>query len=243
MEAEEAQHTKAEDAHWSYSGETGPHAWSGLEADYIPCSSGSEQSPVNIAETVSGDAELVINYDAVPLQVLNIGHSIQINTKPGNSIVFNGQTYELVQVHSHTPSEHTINGQPAAMEWHFVHKDNAGHLVVLGVLMNVGAANPGMAVFWDRLPQEEGTVASSQSYLSLESMLPADRSFYMYDGSLTTPPCSQEVEWIVMKTPLTASQQQIDVHRAMFGETARPVQNLYGRTVTEVHKPADTVTQ
>jgi carbonic anhydrase len=228
-----------EEVHWTYTGETGPQAWGSLGAENLACQTGTSQSPVDILEeTVRSELSgatgtLNINYaHTEPLTVRNTGHSIQVDTAGENSITLDGKTYELIQFHFHTPSEHTVNRQPFPMEVHFVHQGSDGELAVIGVLMQAGAANAALTPFWQYTPAEEGVLAMG-SRINLNNLLPADGRYYSYSGSLTTPPCTEDVNWIVMKTPVEVSQEQIDYHYALFGDTARPVQSLNGRLIDE----------
>lgn len=220
--------------HWEYTGATGTRNWSKLSADYMPCRAGQSQSPIDIvgiqAQHSSTLSPLEINYQPTPVTLLNNGHTVQVNYTPGSTLTFQGTTFELKQFHFHNPSEHTINGEPFAMELHLVHADNAGSLAVIGVLLQAGAENLVLAPFWGELPRREGEVMLNQQ-VDIASILPADGHYYTYNGSLTTPPCSESVTWIVMQTPVQMSAQQVAHYGAFLGHTARPVQPLHGRAI------------
>lgn len=220
--------------HFSYSGETGPSNWGSLVEEWSACRDGIEQSPIDIAgATENADLpELVIDYHATPAKLLNNGHTWQVNYESGSTLTYDGDTYELLQFHFHTPSEHAVDGQRADAELHLVHSNAEGDLAVLGVLVNAGAENAWLATFWDDIPRSEDEVELGYEINAADG-LPADRSYYTYPGSLTTPPCSEIVTWLVLKTPIEASQAQIDAMNSNLGDNARPLQALNGRTIEE----------
>lgn len=231
---EAGESTGEEEVHWEYAGEAGPEHWGTLTPAFSPCSTGTRQSPIDITNVAVSDTsgDLVFHYGTTPLQMINNGHTIQINTSPGNTITLEGEQYELVQFHFHNPSEHAINGQRAAMELHLVHKNQAGNLAVVGVLMQPGASHPLLSSFWQSLPAE-GQSREIDAYIPLMNLLPAERGYYTYSGSLTTPPCSEGVRWIVMKQPIQLTQAQIDHYGSMLGGTARPLQERNNRGISE----------
>lgn len=216
---------------WSYEGDTGPDNWGNLSEDFAACSTGVEQSPVNVtAEASVNPADIVFNYQPSDLTVVNNGHTIQANYDEGSSIVVDGVPYKLLQFHFHERSEHTIAGEPGDMELHLVHQNDSSDLAVVGVMMNVGAENQALAPVWNNAPAEEGEpVAVEGATVNADEILPADRSYYRYDGSLTTPPCSEGVIWLVMTNPIEISQEQLGAFQQIHSGNFRPVQPLNER--------------
>lgn len=220
-------------ADWGYSGDTGPQNWVKLSPEYSACS-GSNQSPINITDLVEAELEpVVFNYDAGSSAILNNGHTVQVNTQAGSSILVDGIEFELKQFHFHVPSENQLHGKSFPMEAHLVHADKDGNLAVVAVLIKEGGANEALAKAWQQMP-EEGQTLTLDSDISPLEILPANRDYYRFNGSLTTPPCSEGVRWIVMKHNISASKQQIDQFLHQLGHhNNRPVQAINARTVLE----------
>ena len=227
--AEKPEETSAK---WSYSGETGPERWGSLSQEYALCDSGQTQSPIDISgEIVDAASELSFAYGSAPLKVIDNGHTIQVNAT-GSSITTGGQTFELVQMHFHHRSEHTVEGKDYDMVVHLVHANEAGNLAVVGVFMQEGEAHPTIEAIWSNLPQEQKVEkVVSDVTLDLASLLPADQSYFTYPGSLTTPACGEGVAWHVMATPISVSRAQIDAFAAIYPNNRRPVQPLHGREI------------
>lgn len=221
-----------QEVHWEYEGEAGPAYWGNIGPDFALCSSGTSQSPIDIANAATtGDlSALQFNYTSTPLNLINNGHTIQVNHIPGSTMTFEGHTYKLVQFHFHNPSEHALNGERFPMELHLVHSDNDGNLAVVGVWLAEGAENPYLARAWDYLPPELSE-QKLPTTLNAANLLPANQSYYTYEGSLTTPPCSQQVRWLMMQEPVEMSRAQINTYGAILGGTARPLQDLNGREI------------
>lgn len=218
--------------HWSYSGETGPSHWGSLSPDCATCSNGQSQSPINLVATSEIDLpNIAFTYSVSPIEVVNNGHTVQVNYAPGSYIQLDGRRYDLVQFHFHSPSEHTIGGKPAAMEMHLVHKAADGKLAVVGVMLVEGAHNPAFDPLWAHLPKAKAPASRPGTSIDAAALLPADQRTFRYDGSLTTPPCSEQVKWSVFVTPVTLSPAQIARYRAIFSGTNRPVQPVNGRSV------------
>jgi len=219
-------------AQWEYEGAIGPAAWGALSADYATCSSGMSQSPIDIRiYQPLGLEDIAFSYQPVPMKIKNNGHTIQANIDAGNSITVDGVVFNLIQLDFHTPSEHTLLGRALPMEMHLVHKDADGNLAVVGVLITIGAANANFAEIWSHMPavaDEEQPVPAPLNPLTL---LPKDRRAYRYSGSLTTPPCSEGVNWLLLATPIQMSTDQIAAFRTLFPLNARPVQPLHDRPV------------
>lgn len=217
--------------HWTYEGEEGPEHWGDLSKDYELCKTGLEQSPVDIpADAPVNPGNITFNYQPSALNILNNGHTIQANYDTGSTLTVAGKTYNLAQFHFHIPSEHELDGNLTAMELHLVHKADDGELAVVGLMLVPGAENAALASVFNNLPakQQDATPVAGAT-VNANDFLPADRAFYRYDGSLTTPPCSQGVKWQVMKNTVEVSQAQIDAYHAIFENDARPVQPLNGR--------------
>jgi len=219
--------------HWSYSGEAGPQNWGKLEAEFAACGIGKNQSPIDLVNVPKGDLKpLEIAYGKGANEIVNNGHTVQVNYRPGSSLVVDGRSFELKQFHFHAPSENTFDGKHFPLEGHFVHADKDGHLAVVAVMFREGAANPVLATLWKSMPGKAGDKKALASLPSAAGLLPADRGYYRFTGSLTTPPCSEGVEWLVIKQPATASKQQIGAFgKAVGGPNNRPVQPLNGRHV------------
>ena len=220
--------------HFEYEGANGPIWWGALREDWAKCSTGTRQSPINITGAVKMPTlkDPTLDYAPTTLRLTNTGHSIQVNYDAGSSLNLNGKTYELAQFHFHVASEHTIDGKSYAMELHLVHRYADDDLAVVGVLLEEGAANPTLAQFWDKLPSE-GTVNTGNT-LNIADILPNQRGYYTYEGSLTTPGCAEIVTWFVLKTPVSVSKEQVAAFQSVTGtSTARPVQALNGRVIGE----------
>jgi len=222
--------------HWSYEGETGASHWAGLDPSYEACATGHMQSPINI-DSFSQKGQEALGFSYQPANAMNIannGHTIQVNFNPGNELSVGGKTYELKQLHFHTPSEHYIDGAPYAMEMHLVHKAADGQLAVVGVMMEVGGEghNQNLEKVWQNAPIVEGANLAEGVEFSPASLLPASSSYFNYSGSLTTPPCTEGVSWFVMQDPIQISAGQLTAFQRLFPVNARMIQPLNGRTVT-----------
>lgn len=240
--APETDHPSAHEApapahatHWSYEGEGGPENWGKLQAENALCEGGREQSPVNITRTERGGlGKFAIKYFESGLSLVNNGHTIQANYDKGSYIEVDGKRFDLVQFHFHTPSEEMINYKAYPMVAHLVHKSADGKLAVIAVLLTEGSSNPMLERILSRLPREEGEQRSyAMVSINLADFLPKQRAYYLLMGSLTTPPCSEGVTWIVMKAPVEMSWPQISQFRELFPMNARPVQPLNHRVVVE----------
>jgi carbonic anhydrase len=218
--------------HWSYDGEAGPEHWGELSPDYALCSTGQEQSPINIpAAAPLNPANLTYSYLPSSLTILNNGHTVQVNYDAGSELVIKGERYQLVQFHFHAHSEHTLDGHAAPLELHLVHSNAQGALAVVGVWIESGGENAAFAPIMSHLPASESpaqTVPGEQ--VDAQRLLPTERTYYRYNGSLTTPPCAEHVTWLMLKTPVEISAAQIGAYTALFDHTYRPTQPLNGRS-------------
>jgi len=221
--------------HWGYEGHEGPAHWGTMHKDYASCGLGHKQSPINITETIKEKLPAIeFNYQPSALKIVNNGHTVQVNYADGSSIKIGKDSYRLLQFHVHTPSEEQVKGRNYDMVVHFVHKNDAGQLAVVGVLFEKGKDNVALAPVVARLPKTAGPEqAVAGVSIDAAKLLPATRGYYTFEGSLTTPPCSEGVRWMVLKTPVQASAAQLDAIKAIVHHNARPVQALHGRVVKE----------
>ncbi len=220
-------------AHWGYEGEGGPEHWGDLKPEFALCKEGVNQSPVDIRGAVKGELPpITVSYGATPLKVTNNGHAVQVNYEKGSFAVIGGKRYELLQFHFHSPSENRVDGRAYPLEAHLVHKGDDGGLAVIGVFLVEGERNGFIEAIWGNIPAEAGkTQIVDGVSVNVEAMLPAVRTYYRFPGSLTTPPCSEGVDWNVMATPIELSKEQISRFRSFYEMNARPVQPLNGRTI------------
>ncbi|MEJ2455068.1 MAG: carbonic anhydrase family protein [Candidatus Thiodiazotropha sp.] len=225
----------ADKAHWGYTGHEGPDNWGELSPDYALCASGKNQSPINLTDMVEGGLPaLSIDYKPGGFEVINNGHTIQVNYAPGSSLTVDGHRFELKQFHFHAPSENRIEGRAFPMEAHFVHADSDGNLAVIAVMYENGEANPELARAWQVMPHDAGGSHPLNNRVDANALLPKDRDYYRFNGSLTTPPCSEGVTWIVMKTPEKATAEQIEAFsHTMHHDNNRPTQPLNARVVIQ----------
>lgn len=222
-------------AHWSYDGETGPAHWGDLSPAFALCRTGKSQSPIDIAETQPAEgAPMEFHYGSCALGAVNNGHTIQMNGDGAGFIKVGAERYELQQFHFHARSEHTVQGAPYDMELHLVHQSAGGGLAVVGVFLREGAENAALAKFWGRLPAKSSKhFEDKDTQLGIADLLPADKSCYSYEGSLTTPPGTEGVKWFVMSKPAELSAAQLQTFRKLYDHNYRPTQPLNGRVVHE----------
>lgn len=225
------------DVHWAYEGDTGPQAWGQLKPEFNVCAIGKRQSPINIEDgvTLQGPAEPVqFAYSPSNGTVVNNGHTIQVDVQGDNAITVRGSNYRLLQFHFHTPSEEQINFKRFPMVAHLVHKNSEGQLAVVAVLLQEGEANAMIDKIWTYMPLDTNDrVRMPQGLLDVNGMLPKDQRYYQFMGSLTTPPCTEGVLWMVLKQPVTLSKAQYRLFTQIYPNNARPVQPVNGRPVRE----------
>lgn len=222
-------------AEWGYEGPDGPAHWATLSPEFSACA-GHNQSPIDLltVKMIEADLETVhFNYQPVPLDVVNNGHTIQVNYAPGNHITVDGIQFELKQFHFHSPSENRIDNHSYRMEAHLVHADANGHLAVVAVMFDEGAENTFLARIWRHMPKKAGShVRIAEEKIAVDDLLPPDRNYYRFNGSLTTPPCTEGVRWLVCKHALEASKQQVEAFRTvMEHDNNRPVHPVNARPV------------
>lgn len=219
--------------HWAYDGKDGPEHWAELDKAFGTCAAGHRQSPIDIREAKAADLPPIqFAYRPTPLHIVNNGHTIQINYAPGSFITVGGKRYQLTQFHFHHPSEERINGKGFEMVAHLVHRNAEGGLAVVAVLLDPGAEDPDTATLWQHLPAKEGPEQLLDDVqVDARGLLPKESGYYTFAGSLTTPPCTEDVTWFVLKTPKRIAQRQADMFARIYPRDARPVQPLYGREV------------
>lgn len=230
----EPAHSAASAPHWGYEGDIRPEKWSELSPEYAGCKIGKNQSPVDIEHTYSTSLEpLDIHYSIAPQDMVNNGHTIQVT--PANDsgyLQLANDRYALKQFHFHSPSENLIKGKSFPLEGHFVHSDKNGNLLVMAVMFEAGAQNKQIDLLLDSLAAV-GASKHLNEPVEVDALLPKQHGYYRFAGSLTTPPCSEGVTWIVLKTPVTVSETQIKRFESVLHHNNRPVQPLNGRLVVD----------
>jgi len=224
--------------HWAYDGALGPEYWADLDPLFENCRIGKRQSPIHIEsdKTMSGPADdLEFSYKNTSAKVINNGHTFQVDLAEGSTLMARGETYKLVQFHFHHPSEERIDYKGFPMVAHLVHKSESGTLAVVAVELELGGPNQAVAGAWRSLPLDQGDKAGVYGGINPEALLPAKekRKYFQFMGSLTTPPCTEGVLWMVLKQPMSISKDQLAVFKRFFPMNARPVQPSNGRLVRE----------
>ncbi|NPA87271.1 MAG: carbonic anhydrase family protein [Epsilonproteobacteria bacterium] len=218
---------------WSYSGKTGPEYWGDLKKEYIMCKIGKNQSPIDVSGAVSATlTPLNIYYDVKAKTFLNNGHTVKAEMKDGAKLYIDGKEFKLLQFHFHTPSENTINGEYFPMEAHFVHSTKDGELAVVAVMFKIGKYNPALQKLVDNMPKKPGVKNNlCPANLKAKDLLPKSLEYYRFNGSLTTPPCSEGVRWFVLKQPVEVSEKQIKAFEKVMGKNNRPLQPINARVI------------
>lgn len=225
-------------AKWTYSGKAGPEHWANLSPEFTACS-GKNQSPIDLKGAINADLPaIVFDYHSGAQEFINNGHSVQVNYNPGSKITVDGVDFELKQFHFHAPSENHIAGRSFPIEAHLVHSDKEGNLAVVAVMFEKGAASETLTSLWLQMPMAVGDrnviTASPAKQVSASSLLPSKRDYYRFNGSLTTPPCTEGVRWLVMRDSVTASEEQIKKLVTVLGHpNNRPIQALNARVVLQ----------
>jgi carbonic anhydrase len=228
--AQEAAHS-----HWTYAGPDGPTHWAEVDRAFATCANGHLQSPINITGAKAADLpQLKFDYNAVPLNIIDNGHTVMVTYASGSTLTVGDKVYKLTQFHFHHPSEEHINGEKFDMVAHLVHADAEGHLAVVAVLFKQGAANPLLDTLWKNIPPEkEKTVTLPDLSINVKDLLPADLGYYTFTGSLTTPPCSEGVTWYVLKETATLSPEQLASFAKLYPADNRPIQPRHQREILE----------
>jgi carbonic anhydrase len=220
--------------HWSYSGEHGPAHWGSVSPDDAVCGNGQSQSPIDLSSATAKagkNGAFKINYGSAVATLVNNGHTVQADVGDNADLVsIGGTSYKLAQFHFHTPSEHAVDGKHFPLEIHFVNKDAAGHIAVVGVFVQPGAENKVLAPLFSTLPSA-ATPAAKPLQVDVAAVLPKDHKAFVYTGSLTTPPCTEGVQWIVLAQPIEMSSGQIEAFKKIFHDNHRPLQTAGGRDV------------
>jgi carbonic anhydrase len=226
--------------HWSYEGAAGAEHWSDLDPDYAACNAGKEQSPIDIRNAEKAELPAIrFEYKSRPLKYLiDNGYTLRVNYHDapgsGNSLIVGEKRYQLTQFHFHRPSEEYIDGKPYDMVLHLMHQASDGKIAGVAVLLKEGKANATIQQLWERWPKIEG---KEQDVAGVEvnpsALLPNAAAYYMYMGSLTAPPCSEDVTWFVLKTPLDMSAEEIAAFAEHYPHDVRPLQPLNGRVVKQ----------
>jgi len=224
-----------ESGHWGYDGAEGPSHWAEMNPEFAVCGSGHHQSPIDIRNARKADLPPIqVSYQPSPLHIIDNGHTIMINYAPGSFIRVGEKQYALKQFHFHRPSEERINGKTHDMSLHLVHADEQGNLAVVAVLLERGSDNPLVHELWSDLPKEkEHQEQLDNVQINAKALLPSDLSYYTFPGSLTTPPCTENVTWFVLEKPVTVSAEEIQRFEKLYPHNARPTQPLYDRVVME----------
>ena len=225
----------AADTMWAYTGANGPAKWGKLGKENATCGTGTLQSPIDIpdANVRKGDiAPLLFNYKPVPVRIVDTGNTIQVNYAPGSFLTVGGKRYELTEIDFHKPSEEKISGKGHDMSAHLVHKGDNGKLAVVALMLDQGNENEVIKTLWKNLPASKGKeVAVDSAQINALALLPKNKDYYMYEGSLTTPPCTENVTWFVLKTPTQISGEAISRFGRLYTGNVRPVQPRNDRDI------------
>lgn len=219
---------------WGYEGAGAPENWARLDPRNSLCASGQRQSPIDISDGIKVDVEPIrFDYRPSRFRIVDSGRTIEVFLGD-MAFSLTGKTYTLQKITFHRPSEERIDGRRFDMSAHLIHKADDGEQAIIAVLIERGNENPFIQTLWNNLPLEKGLeVAPPAATVDLEALLPTSRNYYAYMGSLTTPPCTEGVLWLVMKQPVQVSQQQVDIFSRLYRNNARPVQPTNGRLIKE----------
>lgn len=221
-------------AEWSYAGPTGPEYWGDLDPSYTLAKRGRRQSPIDIRGAVNQDLpKLIFSYKPTELHLVYNGHTVQENQDAGSYAMADGsgRSFELEQFHFHSPSEHTINGHQYPLEMHLVHTGRDGAVAVIAVLFEEGEHNAALDPVWNNLPDDEDRERDLTITIDVTDLLPKSRAYYHYEGSFTTPPCTEYVKWVVLREPVMISARQLAQFRQVIDGNNRPVQLRNGRPI------------
>lgn len=229
-------HTKTKEAqivHWGYTGHGSPEKWAELSPKNSMCGVGKNQSPINVVSSLDAQLDAIaLDYKTASIDVVNNGHTIQVNIANGSTLVVDNITFSLKQFHFHTPSENHIEGKSFPLEAHFVHLDKDNNIAVLALMFEEGAENVALAKIWSKMPQNADEKTTLELADIANALLPANRDYYRFNGSLTTPPCTEGVRWLVLKTPVTISKAQVEKFlHTMHHPNNRPIQAENARVI------------
>ncbi len=226
-----------EHAHWDY-GSSGPAAWGMLSPEYAACKDGHLQSPIDLSPAAPARGQpLKLDYHPSSIRLLNNGHTVQFDYDPGSTLTLDGTDYRLLQFHFHSPGEHVSGDRSYPLEMHLVHQAADGRRAVVAVWFDVGAANDALEPGWAALPHDAGERRTVPGAVDASKLLPASNAYYRYAGSLTAPPCSEGISWIVMRAPLELSPAQLKAFTTLYRNSARPLQPLNERGIDLITPP------
>jgi len=218
--------------HWAYKGEYGPDQWGNLSPKFVQCKVGVNQSPIDIVDSIESDLPpLVLDYKSNAVSLTNNGHTAQVDVEPGNFLRVEDEEFELLQFHAHVPSEHWVSGKQSLLEVHYVHKNAEGQLAVVAMLHDEGEDSPLLNKYMGLIPVEAGTTVPFTIALNNLVIADTDKAYYRYNGSLTTPPCSEGVRWYVLKAKGEVSKVRRDRFNTLIGDDARGPQPINARPV------------
>ena len=231
--AANAQQPAQSGAPWTYYGRRGPSNWGKLDPAYSACSKGKEQSPIDIrgAKRNPGLQPIEFHYISGPVTLVDTGITVRVDVAPGGYIVFNGVRYDLVEFHFHHPAEDLVDGKLSDIQVDLVHKSADGKKAIIGVRLNEGRVNGALAALWPSLPANPGAKATIQDYFDPLGLLPVNRSYWSYAGSITVPPCTEGVQWLAMQNPTELAQDQLETFARIYPDNARPLQSPHGRKI------------
>ena len=223
------------DTPWSYHGENGPQRWGALDPCFAVCATGRNQSPIDVTGAIEAKLPPIVFTDGSrATEILHNGYTVQVGFAAGSSIALDGRTFELLQLHFHAPSENHVGGRSFPMEGHFVHSDAVGNLAVVGVMFEMGETNLALARLWAQLPQEEGEVHELEADFKPGDLRPAPADYFRFSGSLTTPPCTEGVRWLLLKEAVPVSGKQVKAFEAVLHHpNNRPLQPVGARPVLQ----------
>lgn len=224
---------------WGYEGGIGPEHWGEMDhvhENHLMCREGARQSPINIDHVPGLKLDkLSFHYLETPLLLINNKHTLLLRYKPGSFVEWEGEKFELIQVHFHHPSEHQVNGKSFPMEIHLVHKTEDHQYIVIAVFAKYGDENKAIQRLWAHVPSKtDEEILVSKQLINARTLLPETKNYYFYDGSLTTPPCTENVTWFILEEPVEMSRGQVELFQRIFKENARPIQKLNHRLVVRL---------
>jgi carbonic anhydrase len=232
--AVDSQKPAMRDIPWSYEGDGGPANWGKLRADYATCATGKRQSPIDIREGIRVNLEPIkFEYTRTQFRIVDTGHAVQVGVGAGLGLRVMGKRFELSHLEFRRPAEERVNGRTYDMSVHLVHRSDDGQIAVVVVLLEKGAEHPLIQTLWDNLPLERDVEVAPEAVIDLNVLLPESRAYWTYMGSLTTPPCTEGVLWMVLKQPVQVAADQVAIFARVFRSNARPVQPANGRLVKE----------
>lgn len=225
--------TEATGTVWGYDGRIGPDRWAKLDPAWRVCDTGKQQSPIDIhgARLNTKLPPVEFHYLSGSMTLTNNGHTVEVSAPRGSYILVGGVRYNLIQFHFHHPGEEAVRGNLPDMSLHLVHQSADGKIVVVAVRLNEGDPNAVLAGLWEHLPKTPGHSDTMSNMLSPAGLLPVDRGYWTYMGSLTAPPCTEGVRWIIFEQPVTLSREQLQAFGALYKRNTRPLQEAHGRHI------------